>query len=96
MLNKIIQNPFNEDLETFFYNNEVIFYKKAITTMLSYIISYEYKDMKMNDKSDKKRSTYEILEYNYHDIVLRRRGTHHLEAYQIAANLLQRNHVLTR
>jgi hypothetical protein len=57
--------------------------------MLSYIDSYQTKEMKIKKNSDKKQTAKDILELVYHDIILRRKGTHHLAAYETAANLVQ-------
>jgi hypothetical protein len=57
--------------------------------MLSYLKSYEKKDILLKKNSEKKQATKDILELVYHDIILRRRGTCHLEAYKVAANLIQ-------
>jgi hypothetical protein len=77
------------DFQIFFNDNEISSYKKAIMTMLNYIKSYENKEMKIKKNSNKKQTTSDILELVYHDIILRRRGTHHIEAYETAANLVQ-------
>ena len=63
-------------------------YESSISLMLTYFQSYQELEI-MSGKYQHEKKVREILEYIYHDCIMRRKGKQQMLTYEEAANLIQ-------